>query len=188
MLQTADFIRIRAYLPFPIQLHHCTDQCFFGPSKNPGRRPSTIEVFERNEFTFFTTWTPPMHTLNGRLHRITYPHMASQCWQALTFGCAAQKAVVSNAYKTLRQDVLRKSLDKFQLRQLHVLVSAMLAVVFVNKPHLALPNLVKPWLLLAILWVYFPKYSITCGKAGVKFPQLTRLPTIMTKHWVTKVF
>jgi hypothetical protein len=51
---------------------------------------------------------------------------------------------VFNAYKTLWQDVLRKSSDKFQLRQLHVPVSALLAVVFVTKPHLAFPNLLKP--------------------------------------------
>jgi hypothetical protein len=171
-----------------MQLYHCTGQYFFGPTKYPGRRPSTIEVFERNEFPFFTARTPPVQSLSGRLHKSTYLHMAPQCWQALTFGCAAQKAVVSNANKTFRQDVLRKSSDKFQLRQLHVPVSAMLAVVFVTNPYIALPNLLKPWLLMAILWVYFPKYSITCGKAGVKLPQLTRLPTIMTKHWVTKVF
>ena len=108
VLQTADFNCNRAYLPLPMQLHHCTGQCFFGPTKYPGRRPSTIEVFERNEFTFFSARTPPVQTLNGRLHRSNYPHMAPQCWQPLTFGCAAQKAVVSNAYKTLRQDLLCK--------------------------------------------------------------------------------
>ena len=51
---------------------------------------------------------------------------------------------MSNAYKTLRQDVLRRSSDKFQLRQLHVPVSALLAVVFITKPHLTLPNLLEP--------------------------------------------
>jgi hypothetical protein len=61
--------------------------------------------------------------------------MAPQCWQALTIGCAAQKAVVFNENKTFRQDVLRKSSDKFQLRQLHVLVSAMLVVVVVTNPY-----------------------------------------------------
>ena len=63
-----------------MQLHHCTGQCFFGPTIYPGRRPSTSK----------------------------FP------------SC------------------------KFQLRQLHVPVSVLLAVVFITKPHLTLANLLEP--------------------------------------------
>ena len=119
-------------------------ESFFGPAQSPGGWAPGVEAFEGDELAFFAARTTPVHALCSCFGGSTYVQMVAQFGQALAFGRAAQKAVVPDANKALRQDVLHKAPYELQLRKLHAPLAPLLAVVFVAKTHLALANRLQP--------------------------------------------